>query len=801
MHVLNKRASTFPLTATTSEPNSHHHHRHHHHHPTQQQQEQQHQIHVLTTTVSATLPAPPRASSSSEHGFSSAATITPRTSCTDEAQACFNLLLILRADTQHLIRLRNDNLDRLERTPPAGPLFHDINGVLAAAARSIAALGPFLERHRWPAAAAAATTNTACGPKTEGGGASQQQQQQQSRYSLRPVFLRRSKGPTTTTTTTAATTTTTKRRRRCKSFSNSHGTTPGAATSPSWEEEAGWLSPEGVFSWTLELTAQHTAALVALDRLERFLAYGVAALVVNDDDEDGGGDAAAAAAAAAAAQEKAIAARRERASWWEQQRGEFENVGLIQSLLAGPRRRRLTGSGGDVPFADATTAAAMDSKQPAHIEGAAPSDLPSLTSEQQQDDGRSMLSELSTSASHWGLTARPRVSPQEDDEEPAMRSGGSGSARRVVTEPVSPQTPPPPPQTLSDEAPQLSSRSETFGQRPGVGANIRLPLSRFNSIKQQQRPRIATQPLPPLVGLPALLLPARVDDQGSAVPGTHSNNNNYLPVPPSGGGGGGGSSSSPLSATTTPLFSPLLHFTPGGGSGQPEQFSPWSPSPSSPPASPDDGGGEQGVETPYTPYTPLDQQLATLFVQKALPSKCKTIQPVFVRGGLEEGGGGGGGGGDVMVVSPVESHEAAVHVAAALESYYYHYGGPQQQQQVSPIATTTTAGSPEPRKDSLVSILSSSAVMMHHGQQQQQAGGAAVLDQSRRHVAFPSRTYKQAGGDHNDDDGEDVEGDIQEQNDDDSDRHWPYLVYMARKQAVAMSRWSLRRSRTHQDGK
>lgn len=746
MHILNKRASTFPLTTTISEPNPHH----HHHHSPQQQQEQQHQLDFLTTTISATLPGP-RASSCSEHGFSSAATITPRTSCSDEAQACFNLLLILRADTQHLISLRNDNLDILEHTSQARPLLHNINDILAAAARSIAELGPFLERHRWP---------VICDPKTkcsveardgkDGGSGSQQQQ---SRYSLRPVFMRRSKGPTT------AAATSTKRRRRCKSLSNSLRTTAaGKATPPSWEEEAGWLSPEGLFSWTLELTAQHTAALVALDRLERFLAYGIAVLRIDQD--------VATAAAEDPAKEKEGTARRERASWWDQQRGEFENVGLIQSLLTGPRRTRLSGGGGggDAPSKNATAAAAIESRQPANDGGVSSSDHPATS--EQHDDGRSMTivseppSELSTSTSHWGLTARPRVSPRtaaplpDGDEELAVRS-----ARRVVTEPVSPRTPP---QPLPGETPQLTSRSETFGQ-PGLDAKsspstTRLPLSRFSSLKQ--RPRIATQPLLPLVGLPALL-PTSVG-QGTVIPSTHNNNNNsavnntnlLLPTPAA---GGSFSPSSALSATT-PLFSPLL-YTPGGNGQQ-------GLSPSSQLLSPSPGG----VGTPSTPLTPVDQHLMTLIEQKALPSKSKTIQPV-VREQQQQMENGGGG---LMVVSPVESHEA-MHVMAGAA---FEYG-------VSPITATTISGGhyypPSPRKGSLVSI--SSSILHHHQQRQHQVVDARLV--------LPSHNNKKAlkAGQHHDEGGE--EGD-----DYDDDKHWPYLAYMARKQAVATSRWSLRRSGT-----
>lgn len=739
MHFLNKRASTFPLTTISSEPNPHH------HPPAHQHQRQQ--VHPLTTTITTTSSAPaPRASS--EHGiyYSSVATTTactPRTSCSDEAQACFNLLLILRADTQHLISLRNDNLDMLERTGPARPLLHSINDALAAAARSIAELGPFLERHRW-----AGYDPAAVGTKTErayggGDGASSHQRRSLASYSLiRPVFLRRSKGPSTATTTPMTTTpTTTKRRRRCKSLSNSPSTTAAGATpsAPGWEEEAGWLSPETLFSWTLELTAQHTAALVALDRLERFLAYGVAAL--REEEEEGARE-----ASAKATEEDAA---RRRASWWEQQRGEFENVGLIQSLMTGPRRRRLSGGGkgaiSSINTADEMVAMAATAATEADKEGkqrivgddSATSDLPPIS--EQQDDARSMTivseppSELSMPATpHWGLTARPRVPPKAvrlaNDEEPIR-------TRRVMTEPVScPPPPSTPPQQPVFDNPQLSSRSETFGQSDEMNnssTSTTLPLSRFNSLRQ--RPRIATQALPSLVGLPALVLPERQattrteESSDSNIHNTTNYNNTYLSLPQhqQAGGGGSTSPSSALSATT-PLLSPLL-FTPSGDGQQASSSSP-SPSPA--------------VETPYTPYTPLDQQLANLFAPKVFPYKSKTIQPMIRE--LED-----------MVVSPVESHMVTMS--------FLEHG-------VSPITTTTsTTGGhhqlPSPRKGSLVSLSSSSA--------------AAALQQ-QQHRAPASPHAMKAAGEHEEDD----------------DKHWPYLAYMARKQAVATSRWSLRRSRT-----
>lgn len=86
----------------------------------------------------------PRASS--EHESRS----EPRTSTSDEAQACFNLIMILRNDTQHLIALRNENIQSLEETVAARPLLAAVNDAITTATRSIHELGPFLERHRWP---------------------------------------------------------------------------------------------------------------------------------------------------------------------------------------------------------------------------------------------------------------------------------------------------------------------------------------------------------------------------------------------------------------------------------------------------------------------------------------------------------------------------------------------------------------------------------------------------------------------------------------------------------------------------
>lgn len=737
MQLLNKRASTFPLAVTGSDPNPHH----FQHQPDQQQ----HQLHQINTTNSAHISA----RASSEQGFYSAAsttTCTPRTSSSDEAQACFNLLLILRADTQHLISLRNDNIETLERTIQAKPLLQSINDALAAAARSIAELGPFLERHRWPIYIP--TTPT----KTGSAGcdiAAQNQKRPFVSYSLKPIFLRRSKDLKGTT----ATATTPKKRRRCKSLTNSPNTTTGAGTtanSPKWEEEAGWLSPEVLFAWTLELTAQHTAALVALERLEQFLVYGDEALRDSAGEDE--------VKAAKARQEDAA---RKRISWWEQQRGEFENVDLIQSLLTGPRRKRWGETEDAVPSTaptDEMTAAVRATSDGSHHHDehdGAVSNLPSIS--EQQDDGRSMTitseppSELSMpSTPHWGLTARPRVPrkpiPESTEHEPLR-------TRRVMTEPLSLSSSQIPQQATNSqplyEPAQLSSRSETFGQNtedsPGTSTTTTiLPLSRFNSLRQ--RPRIATQPLPPLVGmslLPQLQVIATITTveggttHNMAITNENNDNNNYLSLPLV-----GASSSSALSASvTTPLLSPL--YTPGGQQA---------PSPSSPSPSP-------GVETPYTPYTPLDQQLATLFAQKALPSK--TIQPVIRE--LED-----------MIVSPVESQEIAMMVAS---SSPFEHG-------VSPITISGGASSanlPSPRKGSLVSLSSS---MLQR--QREAAQGPNSSSGSKRGKGGGGGVVREQ------EEGEDNDGD----GDGDGDKHWPYLAYMARKQAVATSRWSLRRSRT-----
>ncbi|POS73190.1 hypothetical protein DHEL01_v208422 [Diaporthe helianthi] len=169
-------------------------------------------------------PQPPRAS------FEHEARSESRTSISDEAQACFNLLLILRNDTQYLISLRNDNLQAFEDTD-ARPLLSHINGAITAATRSIYELGPFLERHRWPP----------------------------SEPPPRASIIRLKN-----------------LRKRSRSLSSSATGLAAAAAARSW------LSPDELFSWTVALTAQHSVVLAALDQLERFLIRGSTDITEDD---------------------------------------------------------------------------------------------------------------------------------------------------------------------------------------------------------------------------------------------------------------------------------------------------------------------------------------------------------------------------------------------------------------------------------------------------------------------------------------------------------------------------------------
>lgn len=534
-------------------------------------------------------PQTPRASC--EHESSS----EPRTSTSDEAQACFNLVLILRNDTQYLISLRNENLQAFEEIDTARPLLSQINGAITAATRSIYELGPFLERHRWPA----------CEPP---------------RASI--IRLKNL-------------------RKRSRSLS-SPASRPAAATGPG-------LSPDELFSWTLALTAQHTAVLSALDQLEKFLVYGSAD--ISEDDR-----------------------RRHDAtgSWWQQRHSEFENVTLIQSMLQRPRR-----SWKAVPVASATTPAA-DAAEGAQIGVAVTSSSPtaamSMPFINDHDDGKSeTLTFSEQSVGSWpgeiveGLTARPRARNEGhprnhphltykpldlrimNPAQPAYPQPSPPAAMRTERCPGPPYHPDP------EQAKEAQQEARDTDDPVARGVVMReLPLSRFNS--NARRPRITTTPLPPLVGLQALI-PEISQRARSATLDVCNSAHAVSPLSPS---------------------SPLL--SPPGLSRHSSQVSLPSPVQASP--------------TADTPFTPLNQQVATMFEQKTLPSK--TIQPVIHEL-------------DNMIGSPADSMQPVLEL------------------DVSPVGNSHYTQSPLPQED---------------------------------------------------------------------ERHWPYLAYMARKQAVTMSRWSVRRSKS-----
>lgn len=567
----------------------------------------------------------PRLSSDADSTASDTASET-RTSFSDEAQACFNLLLILRNDTQHLISLRNDNLAALEAksstattssssspstsndddsdTAARPALLACINESIVAATRSITELGPFLERHRWPA------------PAT---GGAQRSAERQS-FTLKParILLRK------------------REQRESKRL----------AAAPATAAYEGYLSPRELFSWTLALTAQHTAVLVATDRLEQFLAYGVSLV-----------------------SEEEVKRREGRASWWMQGRGEFENVDLIQSLLA-PRPRRMLLLGATSTHAAAATPEPRD-QAPGEQRVGEDEGLPAIS---EHGDGRSetLRSEpcSESSLSPWGLTApkhQRQGSLQRDDH---------FIVRRVMTEPLNYS-----PSSVTQDNDARLPRMETFGP-----AKPTVPSSHYDSSKQ--RPRIATSPLPPLVGLPKVL--------SDTVVGSETGPGRLAPVDGEALAASTGASpiSQPASRHSVPLLSSLL--TPGVS--QPQKQVQDSSQPSHAQRSRPVSSVAETPYTPYTPYTPhtsMDQRILTLFAQQKLPSK--TVQPV-----LEEW--------DTMLVSPVGSQEP--HIATL---------------GVSPVES-------QPR----------SSIVPHE----------------------------------------------------DDDSHWPYLAYMARKQAVSTSRWSLRRSRT-----
>ncbi|KAK7748523.1 hypothetical protein SLS53_000542 [Cytospora paraplurivora] len=548
----------------------------------------------------------------------------PRTSTSDEAQACFNLILILRHDTQHLIALRNDNIQSLEETTIARPLLTGVNDAITAATRSIHELGPFLERHRWPTP-----------PESP------------SRSPIRLKMLRK----------------------RSRSFSTP--SIDAGTPSPS-------LSPEELFERTLALTAEHSAVLSALGNLEEFLMHGTAAL--NEEDR-----------------------RRHDAtqSWWQQRRSEFENVGLIQSILQGPRKnpnRRSISDGSGAAKVPAAVCAGSAEEREIGVAVTASSPTAILPSISEHDDARSetaTFSELSIRSAPsviiHGLSARPR--PRAE-------------AERSTWAPGSQPPPPPPPPCESPDAERLAgvgpwphlepspavSEAQTAGetQRPSARPTPppidttststpipRLPLSRYSS-DESKRPRA---PLPPLIGLQALISTTQPDANLSAL--------SVSPCSPC-------SPSSPSNATNSPLTS-----TPPPGTSQNSSSRASPPSPLAQlhkrqRQQQQQQQQQQASPTAETPYTPLDQHVMAMFTQRTLPTK--KIQPV-----VHELGG--------------------TRMSVGVE-YKYRGGGGE--------------------------------------------GGVQ--------------------GEEDADDGDYGGGG------DDDDRHWPYLAYMARKQAVATSRWSLRRT-------
>lgn len=459
----------------------------------------------------------------------------------DEAQTCYNILLILRTDTQHLISLRNENLNVLENTSgltedatsSRTALLACINESITAATRSITQLGPFLDRNRWPATSRPTTPTT-------------------QRRSF-PIFLR-------------------PRRRRSKS-SSGPATTPVAA-----EDGESPSSPEELFSWTLALTAQHTAVLVSTERLATFLESGVA----NVSKEE-------------------MRRRDARASWWDQGRGEFENVGLIQSLLGRPKRTFGT-TAADQSAATTTNTTSADSQ------GGDGEAAQNLTPIMENDDGRSetVVSETLTSSTLTltpkGLTARPRHHPIGSSE---LVSEDGFSVRRVCTDPPlisSSQV------ALTSDDVRLS-RMETFGSEK---TGKPLPLT-----SSKQRPRIATSPLPSVESLQR----AQSERLKTALePGREgSHTSSFF------------SEGVHLSAENAQRYiQPTPPFTPNASPEKPNTTKRDSMNIStsdqkivSPPTSPD-------AEIVYTPYTPLDANDTSLFIQRALASPTrKTFKPLI----------------------------------------------------------------------------------------------------------------------------------------------------------------------------
>lgn len=522
--------------------------------------------HNATTTCSSSSPSAsrlgsghdsqpnPRASSEiGTVGSSDDLSSETRTSFTDEAQACYNLLLILRNDTQHLISLRNDSLPSLEAKPPGGgrddndagvqlALLACINESIAAATRSIVELGPWLEKFRWPVSA----TTT---PGTD-----------RRSLLLRPVQKR------------------VLFRKRSKSFSTAATDYHGAAGAA--------LTPEELFSWTLALTGQHAAVLVATNRLDHYLQSGGVVSGVGEEE---------------------VKRREGRASWWEQGRGEFENVELIQSLLA-PRPRRgfataakPTSVTDAAPSPDATAAAACQGASEPRAGRGEQADVP------EQDDGRSetLVLEPLTEQSAEGLTA-PRHHRQD-----SLQRDDPFFVSRVRTEPLDPPSP-----RRAEEA-RVLSRTETFG--PAV------PSSRHNLAAQ--RPRVATQPMPPLAGLHDVL--AETSYRAETGRDHSAAGDGRQPPAATTTTTTAGRSSPPLatSQTPVPLLSSLLTPRERSTTATPAKNADGSQPSASAQRPVSSVSMAESTYTPFTPHTSADQRMVALFAARALPSK--TIQPVI----------------------------------------------------------------------------------------------------------------------------------------------------------------------------
>ncbi|KAF3767896.1 hypothetical protein M406DRAFT_350800 [Cryphonectria parasitica EP155] len=763
-----------------------HHHHHHHHHNPRRASTSPAVIGTITsctttnTTINASASSPgsaprslPTPRTSSERGTTkSSSSEVPRISFTDEAQACYNLLLLIRNDTQALITLRNDNLAELEgRKSNEAPnhasaggegenedegdagsdtdrslLLAAVNEAITFATRTIAELGPFLERHRWPA------------------GASTQPQHQRSSLAaiVKPpkiLLLRRrrtsSLSSSSSTSSSAATT----------SGPSTRPPAAAAAAAADGDGHGGPPTAEVLFSWTLALTELHSAVLTATARLKGFLEFGAEAVGVSEENRR----------------------RREgRASWWAQGRGEFENVELIQSLLGRPRRKWEADTGtaavqtedGDD---DTTKAAALlrsgmkDGEPPGDEEGwqkkekeekkgEEDDNVPAvvLTPVLEVDDTQSeawasepMTSAPSTIKSTRGdLTARPRH--YHHRRENSLQQDSPFAVRRSVTEPLSPSSPvrgsPGGGEGGGERRELHMARSETFGQ---AASKAKGHLPRLPSIS-------TTQPSS-LNAIQRRLTQALA----GAYQGHQRSPTGSTPR----------TASSPAALLGQPLF-------PDPGQGQQEQaqlrmrpaslFGLEVPPP----------------DTPYTPETPRDPHLEALINLGGLPSK--TFQPVIEA--LDHMI-------EVPVVSPVSPPESpqkqggvmAAAAAAAL-SVPPLLRSPQVRKSIHPVIeggdvpSSLPAGGQQ-QHASFVSPVES--------QEPQTAVTVSPTGSQHPRLSMPLPPLPSAPPSENrDGDRGGGKGGGREE----GDEHWPFLVYMARKRAVAASRWSLRSSQAGGEG-